>query len=116
MNQELTIRERISSYQSEILKGNLLPARAAEILTEMSALLGNINEEITQRDIAYNKVLLDKLESEKSANKAKIMAGITPEYEAMRVARNTEKVAIEVIRSLKYFLRTQEEELRQSSN
>jgi hypothetical protein len=112
----MTIRERIQSYQSEILKGNLMPQRAAEILTEMSALLGNINEEITQRDIAYNKILLKELDLEKSANKAKIKAGITEEYEAMRTARNTEKVAIEVIRGLKYYLKSREEEFRQSNN
>ena len=112
----MNIRERIQSYQSEILAGNLLPVRASEILTELSALLGNISEEIMQRDVAYNKVLLSYLEVEKSANRAKIKSDITPEYEAMRTARNAEKVAVEMIRSLKYLLKAQQEEFRQSNN
>lgn len=106
----ITIRERIKTYQTEILKGNLLPERAAEILTEMSALLGNIVEEITVRDIAYNKILLKCFDEEKTANRATIKASIEPEYESMRTARNTEKIALEIIRSLKYFLKAKEEE------
>lgn len=112
----MSIRERIQSYQSEIIKGNLLPGRASEILTELSALLGNINEEITLRDMAYNQVLLNFLESEKTANRAKIKAGTTAEYESMRTARNTEKTAVELIRSLKYYLKAKEEEYKQSNN
>jgi hypothetical protein len=106
----------INSYQIEILKGNLLPERTATILVELSSLLGNISEEILQRDVAYNKVLLSYLEVEKSANRAKIKSDITPEYESMRTARNAEKVAVEMIRSLKYLLKAQQEEFRQSNN
>jgi hypothetical protein len=105
-----TIREYITLYQNEILKGNLLPQRAAEILTEISALLGNLNDEITKRDIEYNKILLECYNKETTANRAKIKANITPEYESMRTARNTKELAIELIRSLKYFLKSQEEE------
>lgn len=106
----------INNYQSEILSGNLLPNRASEMLTEISALLGNINDEITKRDMEYNQVLLECLEKEKSANKAKIVAGTTESYKSMRDARNTEKVATEIIRSLKYYLKAKEEEYIQSNN
>lgn len=112
----MTIRERITNYQNEILKGDLLPVRASEILTEISALLGNINDEITKRDMEYNQVLLKSLENEKSANKAKIVAGTTEEYKTMRDARNTEKVAIELIRAIKYYIKTKEEEYKQGGN
>jgi len=109
---EKSIRERIQFYQGEILKGNLLPQRAAEMLTETAALLGNLADLITERDIAYNRVLLGYLESEKTANRAKIKADITQEYKEMKEARNTEKVAIELMRSLKYFLKSREEEYK----
>jgi len=105
-----TIREIIVSSQNEILKGNLLPQRAAEMMTELSAVIGNLNDEITKRDMEYNKVLLDYYDKEATANRAKIKAGITPEYEAMRTARNTKELAVELIRSLKYFLKSFEEE------
>ena len=112
----MTIREHIQSYQTEILSGNLLPQRSAEILTEISALLGNINEEITLRDMDYNRKLLECFEKEKSANRAKIVAGTTEEYKSMRDARNAEKTAVELIRSLKYYLKAKEEEYKQAGN
>lgn len=111
-----TIREIIQNDQNEILKGNLLPIRAAEILTEISALIGNLNDEITKRDMDYNKVLLDWYDKEEIANRAKIRANITPEYEAMRIARNTKDLAIELIRSLKYFLKAMGDEYKVGSN
>lgn len=106
----------ISDYQNEILKGNLLPVRASEILTELSALLGNINDRITETDMLYNKVLLEYLETEKTANRAKIKANITKEYEDMKNARNTEKVALEIIRGLKYYLKAKEDEYKEGKN
>lgn len=108
----VTIRERISEYQNEILKGDLLPDRAAEILTEISALLGNINDRIKDCDIAYSRVLLKHLETQEKANRAKIVAETSHEYEEKRTARDTKELAIEMMRSLKYFLRGKEDELR----
>jgi len=106
----MTIRELVIQYQDEVKNGNLLPERASEIMTEVASLLGNINDEITKRDMEYNQVLLYCLEAEKSANKAKIKAGITAEYKSMRDARNTEKSATELIRSLKFYLKVKESE------
>lgn len=106
----MTIREYIEKYQNEILKGNLLPERAAEILTEISALLGNINAQITETEINYNLVLKKCFDSEKTANRAKIEAGTTQEFREMKEARNTKELAIEMMRSLKYLLKAMEEE------
>jgi len=106
----MTIREIIKEKQNEVLRGNLLPERAAEMMTELASLIGNLNDEITKRDMEYNKVLLDHYDKEATANRAKIKAWTTPEYEAMRTARNTKELAIELIRSLKYFLKSFEEE------
>ena len=111
-----TIRDIISAYQNELAKGDLQPQRAAEILTELSALIGNILDEIQKREVAYNKVLLLSLEVEKSANKAKIQAEVSQEYQDFRTAKNTYEVAKEMIRALKYLLRAKEEEYRQSGN
>jgi len=111
----MTIREIIQNNQNQILKGNLTPGRAAEMLTELSAVIGNCNDEIVKRDIEYNKVLLEWYNKESKANRAKIKAEITPEYEAMRTARNTKDLAMEIIRSLKYFLRNSEDEFREAS-
>ena len=72
--EETSIRDRVKNIQNEILAGNLTPARASEMLTELSAIFGNVNEEIRTRDVEYNKVLLTYYESEATANRAKIKA------------------------------------------
>lgn len=110
-----TIRERVTDIQNEILAGNLTPARASEMMVELSAVFGNINDEIRTRDVEYNKVLLIYYESETKANRAKIKAETSPEYSAKRVARDTKELTVELIRSLKYFLRSAEEEYRAGS-
>lgn len=111
-----TVRELISDIQVEVGKGDLQPGRAAELLNQLSALLGNCNEEIRVRDLEYSKVLLRWLDIEKKANRAKINAEITPEFQAKQIARNTKELALEMQRSLKYYLKAKEEEYRHSGN
>lgn len=107
----MSVRKIIEDIQNEILlKPDLNPVRASEMLVNLSALLGNINTEIRQRDMEFKKHLLECYKLEEKANRAKIIAETSPEYEAMRVAKDTKDQAIEVMRSLKYFLKSQEEE------
>ena len=113
---EISIRDRVKNIQNEILAGNLTPARASEMLTELSAIFGNVNDEIRTRDVEYNKVLLTYYESEETANRAKIKAETSSEYIAKREARDTKDLLIELIRSLKYFLRAMEQEFGQGGN
>lgn len=109
----MTILKLILERQAEVRNSaDLLPDRAAEILAELSALLGSINDEIRKRDVEYNIVLLNALESETKANRAKIKAQTSQEYLRMREARDTKEVCIELIRSLKYFLKAKQEEYR----
>jgi hypothetical protein len=109
----MTIRDLIIERQAEVRNSaELLPDRAAEILAELSALLGSINDEIRKRDVEYNLVLLNALESENKANRAKIKAQTSEEYIKMREARDAKEVAIEMMRSLKYYLRSKEEEYK----
>ena len=112
-----TIRQIISEYQDELAsKQELQPDRAAKILNELSALTGNVNDQIRTTDIAYNKVLLDFLDSEEKANRAKIKAQTSPEYEEARIAKDTKELVTEMTRGLKYYLRAKSEELRESYN
>jgi hypothetical protein len=59
-------------------------------------------------------VLLKHLESEEAANRAKIRAETTPEYQRKREARDTKELAIELCRSLKYFLKAKQDEYQMS--
>lgn len=109
----MTVRELVRSYQREIRETpDLLPDRAAEILTHLCALLGNVNDEIRAADAAFANVLLGYLESEEKANRARIRAETSQEYQRKREARDTKELVVELVRSLKYFLRSKTEELQ----
>lgn len=109
----MTVRELVRAYQQEILKAeDLLPDRAAELLTKLTALIGNCNDEIREADAIYAGVLLGFLDSEAKANRAKIRAETSPEHKRKQEARDTKELVIELSRSLKYFLRAKAEELQ----
>jgi len=91
---------------------DLQPDRAAELLNRLTALLGNVNDQIREADIAYAGVLLRHLDGEEAANRAKIRAETTPEYQRKREARDTKELAVELCRSLKYYLKSKQEEMR----
>jgi hypothetical protein len=108
-----TIRDLVAEYQLRVTKENLGPAEAAEILKDLTALIGNVNTEIRQADFEYSKKLLSCYELEEKANRAKIMAEVSPEYMRKREAKDTKELVIELIRSLKYYLKAFAEEYQQ---
>lgn len=110
---DITVRGMVRLIQVEVRDtSDLQPDRAAELVTKLSALVGNCNDEIRTADAEYAAVLLGLLESEEAANRAKIRAETTPAYARKREARDTKELAVELSRSLKYFLRSKEEEMR----
>lgn len=102
----------IASFQREIRDTDLMPGRAAELLTKLTALLGNCNDEIRLADHAYSVVLLRFLEADEAANRAKIRAETSTEYLRRQEARATKELVVELVRSLKYLLKSKEEEMR----
>lgn len=110
-----TVRDLVKGYQREIQQtADLLPDRAAQMLMQLSALVGNVLDEIREADSEYAVTLLHFLDTEKKANRAKIRAEISPEFRRAREARDTHKLVEELTRSLKYYLKAKEEELRAS--
>lgn len=110
---EPTIRGHVRLIQVEIRDTpDLLPDRAAALLNKLSAILGNCNDAIRDADLAYSNVLLVHLEQETKANRATIRAETTPEFIRKREARDTKELALELIRSLKYYLKAKQDEFR----
>ena len=107
-----TVRDLVRAIQREVRDTDLQPDRAADLLTKLTALIGNIADEQRDADAAYAVVLLRLLESEEAASRAKIRAETTPEYARKREARDMRELAIELIRSLKAYLRTKQDEMR----
>jgi hypothetical protein len=108
----VTVRELVRSYQREIANTDLQPDRAAELLTKLTALIGNVNDEIREADAIYAMHLLQCLDKESKANRAKIVAETSPEYCRKQEARNIKELVVEMARSLKYFLKVKEDEMR----
>lgn len=107
------VRQMVEDYQKEA-RTDLLPMRASQILVELSSLLGNITNEISEAQIDFNQVLLSELDKDQTASKARIRAEVTEEYKRLITAKNTLLVAKEMIGGIKYYLRAAQEDMRYS--
>jgi uncharacterized protein (DUF1501 family) len=108
-----SVRDMVRQLQVEIRDTpDLQPDRASELMNRLTALMGNVNDEIREADVVYAHVLLQCLESEDAASRAKIRAETTPAYQRKREARDTKELTIELVRSLKYYLRAKTDEMR----
>lgn len=108
----MTVRERIKAVQKELRDGALTPDVARESLVALTALLGNVNDEQREADHEYKLVLLGCLQSDEAANRARIRAEVTPQYQRAREAKDTKDLVVEMIRSCKAYLRSLDEEMR----
>ncbi len=104
----------IHEFQREVRDQDLAPHRAAELLTKLTALIGNCNAELTEADLIYKSTLLMCMSDGEPANRARIKAETSAEYRRMREAKDARELCIELVRSLKAFLRNSEEEMRLS--
>lgn len=96
----------------EIRDTDLTPVRACELLAKLTALMGNIAEEVTDAELAYTRVLSDAYQAEQKANRAKIAAEITPEYRRKREARDAAYLVEKLTQSLKVIIRQRETEMK----
>lgn len=112
----MTVRDLVAGMQREIRDTDLSRERACTLLAKLSALIGNCNDEIREADAEYAVVLLQYLDTEDKANRARIRAETSPEFQRKRQARDTRELVIELVRSLKYLIRSMSEEMRLSGN
>lgn len=111
-----SIREIVLDAQNRVHSTSLLPDEAVELLKTLSSVYGNVLDEIQTKELAYNHILLAELDKEKTASKAKIKAEVSPEYQDFLKAKNTEKLLIKLLSSLKTFIRSKEQEYREGKN
>ena len=109
-----SVRERVKKIQRELRDGALTPDLTRESLVTLTALLGNVNDEVLTADLDYKHVLRAAYESEEKANRARMVAETSPQYARMREAKDTQTLVVEMIRSCRAFLRSLDEELRLS--
>lgn len=107
-----SVRDLIRAAQVECRDTDLQPDRAAEILTQMTALLGNCADEVRAADMAYDVVYLELFNEHGAANRARLHANVTPEYARKREAKDTQELAKQLTITLRQFLRTKSDEMR----
>ncbi len=110
----MSVRDMVAAIQTELRTSDVQPDRAAQLLAKLTSLLGNCNGEIRVADTEYAVVLLQYLDADEAASRAKIRAECSPEFLRKREARDTKELVVEMLRSLKYVLRSAEEEMRLS--
>lgn len=108
------MRDIACAFAVELRDTNLYPSRAAEILVKLTAIIGNCLDEIRHAEHDFNVVLLQHLDAEAKANRARMRAEISPEYLKLREAKDTKELVESMIGGLKYQLRGFEAEMRLS--
>lgn len=106
------MRERIRGIQLGLRDGALSPDLTRESLVMLTALLGNVHDEQRAADHEYKLVLLGALQTHDKANRARIAAEVTPQFQRAREAKDTAELVVEMIRSCKAYLRSLDEEMR----
>lgn len=108
-----TVRDLIKDIQGEVRSTELHPERASELLNQLSSLLGNVNDQLKDKQMDYNKALLVIIEDSKTVAKARLVGETTQEYEELLSIKGTKELVLEMIRSLKYYLKSKYDEQRE---
>jgi hypothetical protein len=108
----VSVRDLIARIRREVINGGLTPTRTGEIAAQLSALLGNICDEIRDAEMAYNAKVAELLDELGKANRAEMKGKLTPEYLRLREAEDTEKVTQQMILSLRKLQDTANNEMR----
>lgn len=109
----MSVREMIRDVQIELQRADdLTPFRASTLELKLAALLGNVLEEIRKADMAYATVYAAHLKAEGKANRAKVFAETTTEFQRTREARDTHAWMVNMVRTLRQYQRTSAEEMR----
>lgn len=109
-----SVRDLVLSMQTEMRTTSLEPERVCDLLGQATALIGNCSDEMRDADVRYNLVLLGYLDADEAANRARIRAETSPEYQRKRQAKDTKELVVEMVRSLKEISRAKRDEMQLS--
>ena len=107
----MSVRQRIAEIHAQQLKGDTTPIQAAQWLTVLGALVGNVLAEIREAEAEYHVVYAGLLDREGKANRAEIKAQMSPEWKRLREAKDSLKLIESMsagLKALTYSYRTEE--------
>lgn len=96
-----SVRDMLATLRREVSAGNLQPTRMGAIAAQLSALLGNIGDEQTDAEMAYNAVYSQWFDELGKASHAEIKAKLTPEYRRLLEVKAAKDATVEMIWSLR---------------
>lgn len=108
----MTVRERLHQIEMELLTGDPPPIRLRQMLMALTSLHGFCLQERRRADKAYREVYAGLLATEGKANRAKILAQSTKEFDDVEEADMQCKRALTLIQSMKATLQSLSEEMR----
>ena len=109
-----SIRDIITRKSEELRDTDSLgPHKVANELVELTSLLSSLNREIVDSEAWYKIRKMELLKEHGSAAKATIFAEASEEYKQYRDRIMQGKAVEELIRSLKYYLKTSEFEYKE---
>lgn len=108
----MTVRDRIADIQRALRDDDPSPMDLRGYALELVGLLGNVQHEVTEAELAFTAVLMHAYKQEAKANRAKVIAECSPEYARLRTAKDAQRLALEMVRVIKAVMRSSEEEQR----
>ena len=109
-----TIRDIIAE-KSELLRNveQLGPGKASEELVELCSLLSSLKKYVVEKNYWYNIQRQNMLKEHGKGVLAKIHAEASAEWKDWQEAKAQEEALEELIRSIKYYLRGAEKEIKE---
>lgn len=107
-----SVRDLIRLVGEEARKPDLQPKQATDLLLSLTGLYGNMLDEARETDIDYNAVLVKHMANEEAANRARILAKASPEYAKAKAAKDGVQECMQLINSLKAFIKAKGDEAR----
>jgi len=107
-----SVRDRVRAIQKDLRDGALTPDMARESEIHLTALYGNVMDEKREARAAYSLVYLAAFRAEGKANRAKLVAEVSPEFARLREVEDTETLVKQMVLSCRSFLRSLNEEMR----
>lgn len=98
--------EAVKKIRKTIYKEDTSPHEAAYLLNKLSAIVGSFREICLDKEMIYNTELAEIMLTEKTVTLAKIKSKTLDSYREYRSTENQIETVLDMMRSLKYTIKT----------
>lgn len=105
----MTVKQMINQIRSKALK-DIQVDDASTYLSQLSSLLGNVNEEWVEAEMAYNQYFEKMIDDNEKVTDARIRAKASLEYERKIRAEGVRELVHELINSMKWVIKIKMQE------